>query len=189
MLCLQSTDVLDLCSLQRLQLSLLLLDDLAHRLLLAHNLVPLSLNELFLLSDRLSGSLNDLLLLLDLSDSVLRLLQIVDSAHQAVLLFAQHLVGLDQVCMVPQDVLPVLVLLTLSLSLRLHLLQLKPLAHQRLVSERTLLNLLVQLQSQVVCILLSFDEPFFEHKDLLSHALLGRRLLLPLIVCLDQLQQ
>ena len=91
--------------------------------------------------------------------------------------------------MVAQDIVLVLVLLLLALNLSPQLLQLELRTDQCLLVKRALFNLLVQLQSQVVGILLSFDESFFEDKDFLSHGLLCRGFLLSKIIWLDQLQK
>ena len=75
--------------------------------------------------------------------------------------------------MVAEHVVLVLVLFALALNLGLQLLQFELLAHQFLIVERALLDLLMQQQSQVVSILLGLDEPFFEDKDLFCHGLLS----------------
>ena len=106
-LCLQSTNVFIVLILDCPYLLVLPLDHLMHTgvlllslRLLTGKLVSLSLDSLLLLGDPVSLSLNDFLFLLHLCNLVQRLLQIVDSCHQIVLVKRKLLVGFDQVCMV-----------------------------------------------------------------------------------------
>ena len=91
-LCFQSTNVFVLLILDCSYLLVLPLDHLMHigvlllsLRLLTSKLVSLSLDSLLLLGDPVSLSLNDFLFLLHLCNLVQRLLQIVDSCHQIVL--------------------------------------------------------------------------------------------------------